>query len=122
MKFATALADRMKATNAAADVTALPGPAQPVLCIQLDRVKLKELGVSAADVSAAIRIAGGPVMSGDFTQLERDFTIWIDRWWRSQYSFSCTLPEYYLFAEHARCISHYDIVFLCCHFKCLIGL
>jgi multidrug efflux pump subunit AcrB len=75
VKAATSLADRMKVTNSAVDVTALPGPPQPELHIQIDRVKMKALGVSLDDVVTVIRVDGGVATVNDFNKFGREFTM-----------------------------------------------
>ncbi|MDB5314096.1 MAG: hypothetical protein JWO38_8298 [Gemmataceae bacterium] len=54
-----AVAKQLAADAAVTDMSVSPGSMVSKLRISLDRAKLKELGVSAADVAAVIRIAAG---------------------------------------------------------------
>src|SRR5262249_13375146 len=69
-----AVAQRLTADTAVTDLSVFPGRSVSQLWVTLDRHKLKELEVSAADVVATLRTATG-VRVDDFNQFGRDFVI-----------------------------------------------
>ncbi|VTS01354.1 hydrophobe amphiphile efflux-1 family transporter : Transporter, hydrophobe/amphiphile efflux-1 (HAE1) family OS=Planctomyces limnophilus (strain ATCC 43296 / DSM 3776 / IFAM 1008 / 290) GN=Plim_2886 PE=4 SV=1: ACR_tran: ACR_tran [Gemmata massiliana] len=64
-KVANALVDRMRAKGTVVDATARPGSPRPELSVNVDRAKMKALGVTIEDVAAAIRATGVTVTADD---------------------------------------------------------